>query len=41
MEFGTFTRFYVREGCSEHDAFAEWIELGVDCFWLGSFIFGR
>lgn len=46
MEFGAFTRLFVREGRTEHDAFEEWIglaqvadELGVDCCWLAEFHF--
>jgi alkanesulfonate monooxygenase SsuD/methylene tetrahydromethanopterin reductase-like flavin-dependent oxidoreductase (luciferase family) len=46
MEFGTFTRFAVREGRPPHEAFEEWVALaeaadalGIDCFWLGEFHF--
>lgn len=46
MEFGIFAGLHTREGCSEAEAFDEWLGLaqlaegiGIDCFWLAEFHF--
>lgn len=46
MQFGIFTGFNTRDGCTEADAFDEWLDVahicedvGIDCYWLAEFHF--
>jgi len=46
MEFGIFAGFSTRDGCTQAEAFDEWLglaevaeDIGIDCYWLAEFHF--